>query len=143
MKKALLVLGCGFLALSMTACGDSEPSESSGSGEAKKEIVKEKKTYESILADYTQKIQDATPGLVEEYNNESANLGSIEEKAELCNEKVEALAEICNDGVGEMAEVMMDNGDEYEVYEDWAGQLQDVYMDYANQIQDAYMANAM
>lgn len=100
-------------------------------------------SYQSVLDEYTQKIIDMTPNLVNEYNSESASLsGDINALAKLCNDKVSVLAGICNDGISEMAKIKLDSGDDYSVYEEWAGKLQDVYMEYANQIQDAYLNSA-
>lgn len=100
-------------------------------------------SYQSILDDYTQKLKDATPGLVKEYKSEAAGKsGDTEALASLCNDKVGELAKICNDGVGEMARLMHSNGDSYDTYEEWAGKLQDAYSDQASKIQDAYLDSA-
>lgn len=139
MKKNLISI---LLMLAMvfvfTACG------SGGDSAESEEPAAEPVTYESILEDYSQQIEDATPGLIEEYNEEAADLaGDIEALAELSNSKIEELAEIETKGTEEMAELMTKNGDEYEVYEEWAGKLYDVYEEYAGQITDAYMDSAM
>ena len=144
-KKIVAMILVGAMALSITACsGDKEPSKNN---EPKTEKVEKEPevevTYQSILDDYTQKIADATPGLVEEYNNESAAIADdLNALAELSNSKVEKLAEISNQGVSEMATLMQKNGDEYSVYEEWSLKLTDVYTQYATQITDAYTASA-
>lgn len=144
-KKIVTMLLIGTMALSMTACGgDKEPVKNN---EPKAEKVEKEPevevTYQSILDDYTQKIADATPALVEEYNNESAAIaGDLNALAELSNSKVGKLAEISNQGVSEMATLMQKNGDEYSVYEEWSLKLTDVYTQYATQITDAYTASA-
>lgn len=144
-KKIVAMILVGAMALSITACsGDKEPSKNN---EPKTEKVEKEPevevTYQSILDDYTQKIADATPGLVEEYNNESAAIAdNLNALAELSNSKVEKLAEISNQGVSEMATLMQKNGDEYSVYEEWSLKLTDVYTQYAAQITDAYTASA-
>lgn len=144
-KKIVAMILVGAMALSITACsGDKEPSKNN---EPKTEKVEKEPevevTYQSILDDYTQKIADATPGLVEEYNNESAAIADdLNALAELSNSKVEKLAEISNQGVSEMATLMQKNGDEYSVYEEWSLKLTDVYTRYAAQITDAYTASA-
>lgn len=144
-KKIVAMILVGAMALSITACsGDKEPSKNN---EPKTEKVEKEPevevTYQSILDDYTQKIADATPGLVEEYNNESAAIADdLNALAELSNSKVEKLAEISNQGVSEMATLMQKNGDEYSVYEEWSLKLTDVYTQYAAQITDAYTASA-
>ena len=95
------------------------------------------------MDDYTQKLKNATPGLVKEYKDEAKDhKGDIEKLAEISNDKVEELAKICNDGVEEMAQLKLNNGDDDKTYEDWAKKLQDVYSDYAGKIQDAYMDSA-
>ena len=152
-KKMVALLLASFMAFSITACGGNDTSEeaqaettteeSAESAETESETAEssdsEEVTYQSILGDYTKQIQDATPGLVEEYNTESADkAGDIEALAELSNSKVEKLAEICNEGVQKMAELMLKNGDDQEAYEEWAGKLQDVYTEYSAQITDAY-----
>ena len=73
-KKIVTMLLIGTMALSMTACGgDKEPEkENTAKTEATKKEPEVEVTYQSILDDYTKKIADATPGLVEEYNNEAA-----------------------------------------------------------------------
>lgn len=100
--------------------------------------------YQAILDEYTKKIKDAVPGLVQEYNNEAANnQGGVEGLATISNEKVAKLAEISNEGVTKMAEVHLTSGSgKYENYEDWATKLTDVYMSEAQAITDAYMASA-
>lgn len=134
----IVKIGCCLaLAMGLFACSSSEPAK-------EKEVEKkEVKTYESILQEYSDKIIEMTPGLVEDYNNEYPALnGDITEMAKLSNEKITELAEVSTEGIEEMASLMLDQGDEYEVYEEWAGKLQDVYMEYAQQITDAYMASA-
>lgn len=103
-----------------------------------------KKTYQSILDDYTQKIEEASLRLIEEYYEEAAlNTNGLEGLATLSNDKVLELADICTDGVEEMAEVMWYTGSgSYSEYEEWAAKLYDVYMDEAGKITDAYMNSA-
>lgn len=161
-KRILAMIFAAFMAMSMVGCGGSENSSTADSGSdvaqeetegsAAKETENTKDTdgsedadvtYQSILDDYTAQIEAATPGLVDEYNEESADLsGDLDALAELSNSKVEELAKICNDGVEEMAELMQSNGDEYDTYEEWAGKLQDVYTEYSQEITDAYMNSA-
>lgn len=151
-KKLLAVIAVCMIAMIFTACGSSEDdSASDTTGDAAKETVSEKTeepaedvSYQSILDDYTQKIEDATPGLVEEYNNESADAaGDINKLAELSNSKITKLAEISNEGISKMAELMIKNGDEQETYEEWAAKLTSVYEEYAKQITDAYTNSAV
>lgn len=153
-KKLVALLLAGTMVFSMMACGGNGDSESKTENVQTKEITDTPEaetteedatevTYQSILDNYTKQIQDATPGLVEEYNAESVEkAGDINALAELSNSKIEKLAEICNAGIEEMAELMTKNGDEYETYEEWAGKLQDVYTEYSTQITDAYTSSA-
>lgn len=103
-----------------------------------------KKTYQSVLADYTQKIEEATPRLIEEYHKEAIlNTNGLEGLATLSNDKVLELADICTEGVEEMAEIMLYTGSgSYSEYEEWAAKLYDVYMDEAGKITEAYMNSA-
>lgn len=157
-KKIVAIMLAGMLAVFATACEDSgEPSggndtpQESDAGSAEETDAadeaepdaSEDVTYQSILDDYTKQIQDATPGLIEEYKTESADISTdIEALATLSNEKIEKLAEINAKGTEEMAALMTTNGDEYETYEEWAGKLYDVYEEYAGQISDVYMDSA-
>lgn len=153
-KKLVALMMVGAMAFSMASCGGSDEAEPAAeetqveeNTESKSEDAEssdsEEVTYQSILDDYAKQIQDATPGLVEEYSTESADkAGDIEALAELSNSKVEELAEICNEGVEKMAELMLENGDDQETYEEWAGKLQDVYTEYSAQITDAYTNSA-
>lgn len=100
--------------------------------------------YQEILDEYTKKIQEATPGLIEEYNTEAASKsGDINALAEISNAKISKLAEISNEGIEKMASLMLKNGDESSVYEEWAGKLTNVYMEQSQQITDAYMSSAV
>ncbi|MGC4018355.1 MAG: hypothetical protein QM793_03430 [Muricomes sp.] len=152
-KKILATILAAMLALSFTACGSGGDSsvDTKKTDTAAKETPAETKTaepveestYQSILDDYTQKIKDATPGLVDEYNSEAAGAaGDVNKLAEISNAKITKLAEISNEGISKMAELMLKNGDEQATYEEWAGKLTDVYMEYAQQITDAYMSSA-
>lgn len=99
-------------------------------------------SYEDIYNDYSKKIIDKTPSLIEEYKSEAAgHAGDINAQAEIANAKVSILAEIANEGVEKMAMLYYKDMD-YSTYESWATQLYDVYMDYAGQIYDVYMTTA-
>ena len=100
-------------------------------------------SYQAILDTYTEKMEQAVPGLVSQYRSEAYCVSDIGRLAEICNDKITKLAEICNEGVGKMAELMNSRGDSYSTYEDWAGKLMDNYSDIAQEIQDAYLDSAM
>ena len=145
-RKIVAMLLSGVMALSITACGGGDESKPEPKQDAKVEESKDEKetvTYEMILNEYTEKIKEATPKLVEEYNAESAEISTdLEALAELSNSKVSKLAEISNEGISKMAELQLKNGSEYSEYEEWAKKLSDVYTEYGKQITDAYTSSA-
>lgn len=113
------------------------PDEKSGSDE---KMISEYNDYQNILDDYCDKMADALPGLIEEYQSESVSgSGQINELAEIANNKVSELAEICTDGMSQMAAYMYEKNDSYDTYEYWCGKLMDEYEDYAQDIYDAYI----
>ena len=152
MKKTLSFLLALLMAVSLCACGDTstpatndtpEPVES----EVEEPVVEEETgytSYQEVLDAYTAKLQEATPGLIEEYNAEAAeNTEGLEGLATICNEKVSALAEISMDGIQEMANIYLHVGDGTDdEYQEWSGKLQDVYLTEAAKIQEAYMQSA-
>ena len=136
--KLVLIVMCAVLL--MAGCS----TQSSTNIEVPVEKVKAS-SYEDILEDYSQKLRDATPVLIEEYNKEAeANQDGLEGLAKLSSEKTSELAKISNDGIQEMAKLYykQSNG-KYEEYEEWAGKLYDVYMEEAMKIHDAYMDSAL
>lgn len=152
MKKTLSFLLALLMAVSLCACGDTstpatndtpEPVES----EVEEPVVEEETgytSYQEVLDAYTVKLQEATPGLIEEYNAEATeNTGGLEGLATICNEKVSALAEISMEGIQEMANIYLHVGDGTDdEYQEWSGKLQDVYLTEAAKIQEAYMESA-
>lgn len=91
MKKLGYSLLCSAMVLGITACGSSDTSSKDDSADEKEveESKEETTTYEAILADYSKQIQDKTPVLVQEYNNEYPALnGDINEMAKLSNDKI-------------------------------------------------------
>nr|DAY37932.1 MAG TPA: lipoprotein [Caudoviricetes sp.] len=152
MKKTLSFLLALLMAVSLCACGDTstpatndtpEPVES----EVEEPVVEEETgytSYQEVLDVYTVKLQEATPGLIEEYNAEATeNTGGLEGLATICNEKVSALAEISMEGIQEMANIYLHVGDGTDdEYQEWSGKLQDVYLTEAAKIQEAYMQSA-
>lgn len=101
--------------------------------------------YQAILNEYTIKLQNATPSLIDEYYAEAANnTAGLQGLATICNNKVSVLAGICNEGVSKMATYYYNHGNgSYDEYESWGTKLYDVYMIEAGKIQDAYMNSAM
>ena len=152
---AMCLSGCAieFVPASETVGSTNQPSgnitsESTDNTEGKSIVDKLEDallgSYEDILVEYTKKLEDATPTLIEEYNKAaSENKDGLTGLATLCNEKVSALAVISNEGVQEMAKLYLYKGSgSYEEYSEWAGKLQDVYMKEAAKIQEAYMNSA-
>ena len=101
-------------------------------------------SYQAILDDYTARLQNAVPGLIDEYNAEAAeNDAGLNGLATICNAKVSKLAAISVEGMGEMARYYYRHGSgAYEEYSEWTGKLQDVYMTEAAKIQAVYMDSA-
>lgn len=138
-KKIVAVLMASVMACGLWACESSSNTKEETKTEKKETKKEESVTYQTILDDYSNKIKEEAPKLVEEYNSESKDkAGDINALAELSNSKVEKLAEICNEGVQKMADLMLKNKDDQATYEEWAGKLQDVYTEYSKQITDAY-----
>lgn len=122
-----------------------ETTPSSSSEEKASKKVSNNENYESIYNEYVQKIKEATPRLVQEYQIEAqSNQNGLDGLAELSNKKIEDLATILNEGIEKMAEYYFSAGSgKYEEYEDWAGKLTDVYMSEGEQITNAYMESAI
>ena len=158
MKKAFSFVLALLMTISLCACGNtstpttddtSSPEQSSEPVESvvDKEPVEEETgytSYQEILDAYTVKLQEATPGLIEEYNAEAAeNTEGLEGLATICNEKVSALAESSMEGTQEMANIYLHSGDgTSEEYQEWGAKLQEVYLQEAAKIQEAYMQSA-
>lgn len=125
-KLSVIMLSLAMIAgFVLTSCG---------SGESAKEV-----TYDSIYEEYSQKIKDAAPGLIDEFKSEVESKSDVMELAEIANDKVSSLAEIQVEGGTKMAELMHKNGDEYSVYEDAYKKLYQVYNDEAMKIYEVYM----
>lgn len=152
MKKALSFLLALLMAVSLCACGDTSAPATNDTPEAVESEVEEPvveeetgyTSYQEVLDAYTAKLQEATPGLIEEYNAEAAeNTGGLEGLATICNEKVSSLAEISMEGIQEMANIYLHVGDGTDnEYQEWSGKLQDVYLTEAAKIQEVYMESA-
>lgn len=120
MKKVLLMgLVVLLVVLSFAGCGNEQ-------------------TYDSVLKEYTAKIEEVTPTLVEEFKTETAGITDITKLAEISNAKVQKLAEISTEGISKMAEIKLKNNDDNSVYEEWAQKLTDVYEREAKKITDEY-----
>jgi hypothetical protein len=149
MRKFVLIVLSLMFTLCVVGCvevnGDS--SEASGNNSEQSGITNDNSnetSYEDILNEYSQKLRDATPVLIEEYNEEAkSNQDGLMGLATLSNKKVSALAEISLEGTQKMANLHIYSGSgSYDEYSEWAGKLQDVYVEEAAKIQDAYMKSA-
>ena len=119
MKRIIVLSVVVLLVLSLMGCGAG-------------------KTYEEVLSEYTTKLEELSPTLVEEFKSEATGISDIAQLAEISNAKIEELAELSNEGVSEMAEIQLKNSDDYAVYEEWAQKLMDVYEREAKKITDEY-----
>ena len=101
-------------------------------------------SYESIYNEYAQKIRDAAPGLIEEFNSEAkANTSGNTGLAEISNAKISKLAEIENQGTQEMAGFMITKGKgNFAEYSEWAGKLNAVCTEESAKITNAYLSTA-
>lgn len=149
---SLVLLACTFVftaCVEITESGD-ENDSAEGEGNNITDSIKDKieevifGSYEEILNEYSQKLRNATPKLIEEYNEEAkSNQDGLIGLATICNNKVSKLAEISMEGVQEMAQLLLEKGNgSYDEYSEWAGKLQDVYMEEAAKIQEVYMDSA-
>lgn len=126
-KRIFTIIVAGVMMLSMAACGargqEYDPAE-----------------YQSIVDEYTQKIKDATPGLVAEYDEESVALnGNINALGKLAKEKSAKLEAIKDEGLQKIQDLITENGHEEEKYTEWADKLDAVYNQYSEQVTAAYM----
>ena len=150
--KKITILGIVLSGLFLTACsatGNVEKGESSSyktekTNEAKSEKLTEEQQDQFILDEYSKKITDATPGLIDEYNAEAtSNAYGLEGLATISNSKVSKLAEISTEGMSKMAEVMMSNGSgKQDTYNEFSKKMTDVYTTEAAKITEAYTSSA-
>lgn len=100
-----------------------------------------KNTYEGILAEYTVKLQNTTPILIEELKTEAIdNNNGLMGLANIHNEKLQKLAEISVEGTQKMAKIYLTSGSgNYSEYSEWAGKLQDVYQAEGLKLYNVYM----
>ncbi|MEG0252393.1 MAG: hypothetical protein RR625_07170, partial [Christensenellaceae bacterium] len=91
---------------------ESSIGEKQPSNETSNDVVTEDTTtYQTVLDEYTEKLENATPALIDEYNAEAAtNTEGLEGLATISNAKVAELAEISMEGVGKMASIYLETG---------------------------------
>lgn len=120
-------------------------STSAASTAAEQADASDESTYQGILDEYTAKLQEATPALIDEYNTEAAtNTDGVQGLATICQAKVTKLAGISTEGTTKMARLLYTSGSgSTSEYQEWAGKLSDVYTEEAQKITDAYTASVM
>ena len=148
MKKIIVILLVLAMLVTMTVgCANTDTASNgatTSNSETQKIDATEFGSYEDILNEYSKKLREATPKLIEEYNEEAKNnQDGLMGLATISNEKVSELAEISVEGIQEMAELHLKKGSgSYDEYSEWADKLNAVYMEEAAKIQDAYMKSA-
>ncbi|MGM0123535.1 hypothetical protein IGI37_000907 [Enterococcus sp. AZ194] len=147
MKKVLLGIAL-FTILSLSGCSKEKVSTTTSSSQPTMNTStttssqEEKETYQSILDDYTEKLKEASPKLVAEYNTEYPFIqGGTDALAKLSNDKLAKLAELSNEGVAKMAQIQLDAKDSPSTYEKWAAKLIDVYSEEGLKITGVYLTS--
>lgn len=130
-KKKIIALLMVAMVATLAGCG------SSGTKETKKAEEK-KPTYESVYKEYSQKMKDATPGLIEEYKKDAEGVSDMNKLANISAKKTEKLANICAKGGKRLAAIHTKENDDEDKYNEWMNKLTDVYQDEAQKITDAY-----
>jgi predicted small lipoprotein YifL len=136
MRKKIVALLMVAMVATLAGCG------SSGTKETKKAEEK-KPTYESVYKEYSQKMKDATPGLIEEYKKDAEGVSDMNKLANICTKKTEKLASICTKGGKRLASIHLEEKDDEEKYNEWMNKLTDVYQDEAQKITDAYQDSVL
>ena len=136
MRRKIIALLMVAMVATLAGCG------SSGTKETKKAEEK-KPTYESVYKEYSQKMKDATPGLIEEYKKDAEGVSDVNKLANICTKKTEKLASICTKGGKRLATIHTKENDDEEKYNEWMNKLTDVYQDEAQKITEAYQDSVM
>lgn len=100
-------------------------------------------SYGDIYEEYTAKLQEATPRLIEEFRTAAEGETDVIRLAELSTAKTEELALISTEGMQKMAEVQVEYNSDYTAYDEWAAKLMDVYTTEAEKINAVYMELAV
>ena len=124
MRKKIIALLMVAMVATLAGCG------SSGTKETKKAEEK-KPTYESVYKEYSQKMNDATPGLIEEYKKDAEGVSDMNKLANISAKKTEKLANICAKGGKRLAAIHTKENDDEDKYNEWMNKLTDVYQDEA------------
>lgn len=133
MKKRLFIVVMVVIGMfCLAACSGGGDSADSGTDPTTAANSKANTTYQSILDEYTAKIEAEVPNLIAELNAEGGSMDAL-------MSKTEKLAEIQGEGVNEMAELMVENGDDYSTYEEWVNKLYDASKKATDDLANAYM----
>ena len=101
-------------------------------------------SFQQILDDYTLRLREAMPRLLDEFRAAAVGVADITALAEISVDITAALAEISVEGTAEMANLWIVHGIGSEaVYMDYAARLNAVYMEEAARISALYMELAM
>lgn len=71
---------------------------SSGTKETKK-AEKEKPTYESVYKEYSQKMKDATPGLIEEYKKDAEGVSDMNKLTDVYQDEAQKITDAYQDSI--------------------------------------------
>lgn len=113
MKKILSMFACGLFTLGMVACG-TQPKE---------------KTYESVVEEYSSKMESRITELIEESKSE-INISelSLDEISEDAEGWITEIGDIYGEGLYELAEVYRKNDDDdFETADNYKKQLEEVF----------------
>ncbi len=96
----------------------------------------EPKTYEEIYNEYVEKLQETTPGLIDEFLSEApGNTEGYSGLVDIYQDKSEVLLDIYQDGSEEMRKAYQKHSNGvYSEYDDWRGKLYDVFDDERHKI---------
>lgn len=140
MRKILNLLICGFLFVGLVACA-TNPDDSPSNKDDDTSSEVDETSYQGILDEYTKKMEEITPSLVESFKIEANASDRLDVTlANISTEKVTELADILTQGTSKMSELMYKNGDSYEIYQKWSMKLSSNYSECAKKITDEYIA---
>ena len=102
-------------------------------------------SYEDIYNEYAAKLREATPKLIEEYNNEAAkNSRGVDGLAEIGAAKIEELAAISAEGTEKMASKVKGTNPTSSVeYMEWSTKLNALYMEESAKISSLYLSDSV
>lgn len=146
MKKMVVTLALVCLVVAnFSGCGIPEDKEQPQNEDANlaEEVAPNEnyESYEAIYNDYVQRLKNATPVLIKEYEQEAkVNNGGLQGLAQIANSKIAELADITTEGGMEMADFVMTKGSgNYDEYREWYTKLNEIYEEEASKIYDVYL----